>query len=97
MADSWLNYIPEWMGGGTDKKVDVLKVIAPKANDWGELTLYELDKYFTQKIPNSRIKKLLSSDTTKAEQQKETMKNYLSTIDMTKNGAKKLRDFLQSA
>lgn len=33
MADSWLNYIPGW-AGGTGKKAEVLKIIAPKAKEW---------------------------------------------------------------
>jgi hypothetical protein len=32
-ADSWFNYIPDWLGG-EPKKVEALKIIAPKAKQW---------------------------------------------------------------
>lgn len=45
MADSWLNYIPDW-AGGTSKKSEVLKIIAPKAKEWGDITIENLRNYF---------------------------------------------------
>jgi hypothetical protein len=46
-ADSWLNYVPDWLGG-EPKKVEALKVIAPKAKEWGEISLERLRKYFIE-------------------------------------------------
>lgn len=45
MADSWLNYLPSW-AGGTWKKAEVLKIIAPKAKEWWEITIGNLRDYF---------------------------------------------------
>jgi hypothetical protein len=45
MADSWLNFIPEWMGG-TTKKSEVLKIIAPRAKEWWEVDLETLRTHF---------------------------------------------------
>lgn len=103
-ADGWINAIPQWKWWipdaleGKDKSIYALKIIARKAGDWGNLTVSDLDRYFVKKIPNSQIKKLLSTDPKKMDEEKEIMKKYVEQrLDVTKNGPKTLREVIQAS
>ncbi|MBP7773877.1 hypothetical protein KA071_02180 [Candidatus Gracilibacteria bacterium] len=85
MADSWLNYIPGWMGG-TGKKAEVLKIIAPKAKEWGEISTERLKKYFVEGLTgptyDKEIYDLLA--TGDASKNHDTMAEYIKGLDLEK-------------
>lgn len=85
MADSWLNYIPGWMGG-TWKKAEVLKIIAPKAKEWWEISTERLKKYFVEGLTgptyDKEIYDLLA--TGDASKNHDTMAEYIKGLDLEK-------------
>lgn len=85
MADSWLNYIPGWMGGAW-RKTEVLKIIAPKAKEWWEISTARLKKYFVEGLTgptyDKEIYDLLA--TGDASKNHDTMAEYLKNLDLEK-------------
>ncbi len=92
-ADSWLNYIPDWLGG-TPKKVEALKIIAPKAKQWWEISLERLRKYFIEGKTGPANDKVISELVSGTEY--DTIKSYVEWIDM-KNQGLTLQQYLKIA
>lgn len=98
MADSWLNYLPDW-AGGTGKKSEVLKIIAPKAKEWGEVSVERLKKYFTDGLTGPSNDKQIYELLAKGDASKnyETMSEYIKSLKLeNKNSTLPFRFLLHS-
>lgn len=98
-ADSWLNYVPDWLWGNT-KKVEALKIMAPKAKEWGEFKLSEIQGYFLKNpvAPNATIEEILQDfrDKNKSWPDPKTILiPYFTSFDFT-NPEMTLRDYLKN-
>ncbi len=92
-ADSWFNYIPDWLGG-EPKKVEALKIIAPKAKQWWDISLERLRKYFVEGKTGPANDKAISELVSATEY--DTIKSYVEWIDM-KNQNLTLQQYLKIA
>ena len=93
-ADSWMNYLPDWIWG-TEKKIAALKIIAPKAKEWGGISLKRLQKYFIEGEtgPDNDV---LLSELIHGDEEYAAVKSYVESFDM-ENQELTLQQYLKTA